>query len=244
MKKLLIGLLLGMGVVMGVQAEDVGFNIDGKNIVLKKSSKSFGSDEYSLNVKDFPSGIFLKATDVGGNELVNATELIKSRFIEKGFKVVKTLEEADVAIGFYSGGSLDMKSADQQAEHSVLPTGNQLSTGLGGAIGTTIALGPIGAVGYLIGSLLPGETATINGMSFIKPTYTTSWGKKYFKSNTKEGYKRNSADIKYQLDGESKAGDAVVLKLVIDQWINRYMVMDAEPSTSAIDPVSAVAATN
>lgn len=225
MKKLLIGLLLGMGVVMGVQAEDVGVNIDGKNIVVTETTNAFGSDESRLDSKDFPSGIFIQASTINGEILLNATEVIKSRFFEKGFKVVSSIDEADIAIGFISLKSLDMKNADQEVEHSLLPTANQIATGLGGSIGSTIVLGPVALAGYLAGTLFSDETAIIGGVSCLKPVYGTAHGKKYIYSSLKKnGEQTNSVKISYKLDKENKASDAIVLKMVIDQWIERYMI--------------------
>jgi hypothetical protein len=243
MKKIAIGLLLGMGVVMGVQAEDVGVNIDGKNIVVTSAEKSRGSNEERLHQKDFSSGIFLQASTLSGEVLKNASEIIKARFTEHGFKVVESPEIAGIAIGFITYGALDLKNADQQAEHSILPNSHQVAVNSGSVIGSVISLGPIGAIGYAAGWVMSsGEETTISGVSCLKPIYGLARGKKYIYSNEKNGEHTNNVKISYKFDNASKANDDTVLKMLVDQWINRYMVIDTSETLAA--PASSVAATN
>lgn len=242
MKKLLIGLLLGMGVVMGVQAEDIGVNIDGKNIVVTEATNAFGSEEKKIHSKDLQNAIYVEVATIGGDEFKNLSLLAKERFALKGFKVTDSPVGASVKISLNVTGSINMSDANKRADYSSLPTGSLVVVNGGAAIGTAISSGLPGLVGFALGGLYPSDIkASINGTVYIKPVEKTTWrGLKVFVS---ENNFINMMRVFYKLEKDKEASDDTAFKMLVDQWINRYMVLDAESAMHAILPVSAVAAT-
>lgn len=224
MKKIVIGLL---AVVMSIFAlsssAEEGVTYDGKNIALTSVSVASSSDGRKFNAKDLQNGVYIKlAPYFFGSELPNASELIRQRFAELGFKVNKEMEGSDMALLFDAQGSMDMSNAEAKAAHSRAPN----AVNIGGAVAAGVVAGIPGVLAFASGGLFPTDSrTTLNAMVLLKPNKN--------KSTVDGGTFTNGVTVKYKLEKGNEATEDLVLKMLVDQWVKLYIVADAPAANSA-----------
>ncbi|MDD5056546.1 MAG: hypothetical protein PHQ60_02135 [Sideroxydans sp.] len=231
---------------IGAHAEDVGVNIDGKNIQITEV-KATGERVFHSN--EFPKGIFVIANSspASGDRFPNAETIISARLKLQGFKVVEKVEDASVAIKFATSGTITTASVDSKAAYSMLPNAGQVTVNAGGAIASALTSGPAGVVGFLIGGLYQSDS---KGLMFVEvlqnPVVTRGWrGNENIGSGISNGTFAEGLHVYYRLEKDKEAQDDTIMKMLIDQWIKRYLVLDTEPvaaTTGAPIPASAVTA--
>jgi hypothetical protein len=245
MKKISLVLLVwfGIGMAMNAVAEEVsGVTIDGKKIVIVEADKKFFSQEHFLHSKDLQDGIYAIAVSGPGSLSVypNATAIIRERIVANGFKVVDKAEGSAVGLKFFTTGSLDMEDADKAAAASNLPNSGQIGSNVIGGLGAIAVAGIAGGAAYAIGSLFQSSKETVIGcMGIAKPL-----SNKMNESSEKEATIFNAIMyVDYKLEKDNKASDDIVLKMLVDQWIKRYLVLDTEPvAVSAVTHTETLAA--
>lgn len=207
---------------------EVNVVIDGETIQVTDIDNNFFSSEKKISSNDCGL-IYVEALNgFGPDRLKNAEAAIRERFVQKGFKTTENADDATIKITFSTGGSLSMKDADKAAEHSGLPNSNQVRDNVGSLIGSALAAGPGGAVAFLVGGLFGGDSKT-NLVGNVR---------------IKQGDKQfiDTPVIKYRLEQGKEASEDVVLKALTDQWINRYIKMEAVAITETAVAVSATSA--
>ena len=238
--KLVLAGILGTVLSVGAFAEEAkiaGVEIDGKKIAIESVGKH--GDERILHSKDLQDGIYIVAVAGPYSKTIypNATNIIRERFAASGFKVVDKAEGSALGIQFFTMGALDLENADKAAAASILPTANQVGINAPGFVLGVANVGIAGGIAYIAGGLLQSSSkAVMSGFSLLKPN-----DNKMFKSSSAEKDPQFSDGIKvnYKLEKENKASDDIVLKMVTDQWIKSFLVLDAAPA----EPVAASATT-
>lgn len=221
----------------GAMAEE-GVAYDGKNIALTAVTAAPSSDGRKFHTKDIQKGIYIKSANFFfGKEFPNSTVLIRERFEALGFKLSDTMEGSDLALLFDSQGSMDMSNADAKAAHSNMPS----TPNIIGAAGAGVVAGIPGLVAFASGGLFPTDSKTVlNAMVLIKPVKTKgTFGGEKTSSSVSDGTFTNGVTVKYKLEKGNEATEDLVLKMLVDQWIKLYWVIDGTPVAA-----SAVAATN
>jgi hypothetical protein len=239
MKKLFLSVAAMIAINMSgpALAADEMVTMDGKNILLTLVEAK-GNLDGKLHSKDLPNGIFVRVSDnsfpVNGASLPNAEALVKAIFVAHGFKVVDKAEGASVAVQFGSvGGSFNLVSANNQAEHGSVSSDKVVGTIVVAAVGG--GAGVLGAVASLF--IQTDERTSLMGFVSIKPEYK---GPNFLMSSEKNDHGANLL-VKYRLEKENKAQDDIILKVMIEQWIKQYMVKESDVAKIAT-PASAVAA--
>lgn len=235
MKKISLVLFVwfGIGMAMNAVAEEVsGVTIDGKKIVIVEAGKKFGSQEHFLHSKDLQDGIYALAVSVptGSTVYPNATAIVRERLKADGYKVVDKAEGSAVTLKFMTAGSLDMEDADKSAATSNLPNSGQIGSNVMGGLGAIASAGIVGGAAYAIGSLFQSsKEATV-----LCQSITNEKDAKIFST---------AMYVDYKLEKDNKASDDIVLKMLVDQWIKRYLVPDTEPvAVSAVTHTETLAA--
>jgi hypothetical protein len=216
-----------------VHAEEVaGVTIDGKKIVIVDADKKFFSQEHFLHRKDLQDGIYAIAGRGPAGDFIypNATAIIRERFKAKGYKVVDKAEGSAVTLRFFTTGELDMGDADKAAAASNLPNSGQIGSNVIGGLGAIAVAGIAGGAAYAIGSLFQSSKETVIACTSM----TNEKNPKIFNA---------IMYVDYKLEKDNKASDDIVLKMLVDQWIKRYVLLDTEPvAASAVTHTETLAA--
>lgn len=231
MKSFLTG-VLGVMLSFGAFAEEIaGVVIDGKKIAIE--SVGTHGDDRILHSKDLQDGIYALAVSGAGSytPLQNATAIIRERIAASGFKVADKPIGSAVGIRFYTMGKLDMEDADKSAAASILPSANQVAINAPGLILGVANVGIAGGVAYVAAGLLQSSSKTVlSGVSILKPSNNLM----FESSSTEKDFRfHDSIKVNYKLEKENKASDDVVLKMMADQWIKAYLVLDEAPAATA-----------
>jgi hypothetical protein len=206
---------------------------DGKKIVITDVGVMGGLDK-PIHSNEVPDGIFVRAsaaegTPVNGASLQYAEKLIKERFVIRGFKISEQAESASISIQFGStqNAKFSMAGANNIAEQSDLNKTKLVSGGL-----LMIGRGSAGVVGGLANILVKSdEKVYFMGLVSEKPKYSKP---NYLVSSNKGSDEMGTSVIKYKLfDKDDRAPDDAILKMLVDQWIDQYMVLDAPGVVSA-----------
>jgi len=241
--KMLIVLFASFFSIGAVAANDsaMGVIIDGKNIAITSVSTTPLISNKVVSNLDFPDGIFINVSHVfGGPRYLNAEALVRERFSSQGIKVVDKMEGASaMMMVMIPGGSFNLADADKKAAYSSLPNTDQVLINSGAVAGALMTGGPAVLIGLAVGSLFPVDSkATISTMIFMKPVMEKGmfFGEN-IRSSLKDGEFSNGIYISYKLEKGKEATDDIALKMVTDQWIKKFVLFDAQPST----PVAAAA---
>ncbi len=150
----------------------------------------------------------------------------------------ETIEGSDLTLLFDSQGSMDMSNADAKAAYSNMPS----TPNIIGAAGAGVVAGIPGLVAFATGGLFPTDSKTVlNAMVLIMPVKTKgTFGGEKIGSSISDGTFTNGVTVKYKLEKGNEATEDLVLKMLVDQWIRLYWVIDGSTPIAA----SAVAATN
>lgn len=211
----------------GAMAEE-GVTYGGKNIAMTAVSAAPSSDGRKFHSKDIRNGIYIKSANYFfGKEFPNSSALIRERFATLGIKVADTMEGADLALLFDAQGSMDMSNADVQAAHSNMPS----TVNIMGAAGAGIVAGIPGIVAFASGGLFPTDSKTVlNAMVLLKPVKSKGmFGGEKVASSVDGGTFTNGVAVNYKLEKGNEATEDLVLKMLVDQWIKLYLVMDGVP---------------
>lgn len=220
-------------------ALDNEFIIDGNKILVTDMESKLFSDEKIIHSKDYPNGIFIMIDeDVNGTAYPHAIKLVREIFTEKGFKIADQLDGSDLAINlsFYKtySGSFSVANAEKQAAHDSSMSGEAMIANAGVLAGAVLTSGPIAAAGGLMALLIDYDEKTLLGaMIYTKPVIDKSKsGLKAIKSSTGKVV-TNIADVDYRVakKKDGQAPDTAVLKMLVAQWVKRYMVLDVDPVT-------------
>lgn len=250
MKKLYLILVLAVSAMsVSAIADESGVVIDGKNIVVTEADRMMGSEDRVFNKTEFPKGIYVIANSSIGSldRFRNAEIVIGERLKLQGFNVVEKMEDASIAIKFSLSGTVAMSDADKQAAHSLLPSSGTIAINSGALIAGTVINGVPGAVGFLIGGLYPTDSKGIMAAEvLINPVITHGFfGMTGISSTTKDGVIFDTIMVRYKLEKGNEASDDTVLKMVVDQWIKRYLATDSQPvAVSSVVPVGTLAEAN
>lgn len=225
MKLVLVGIL---GAVLSVGAfaadETTGVTIDGKKIAIDLIKPQ--GDNRIMHSKDLQDGIYVAAVEWATVDpgYKNATKIIRERIEAKGFKVVDKVEGSSVGIHFWLLGDLKMVDADKSAPAD--------GKGVGLAVASFIG----GGVASLGGVFSSNSQSSLCGFSMLKPADARL---KKSTSTDKEPQFSDNIIFKYKLEKDNKATSDIVLTMMVDEWINHYLVLDAAPA----EPVAASATT-
>lgn len=205
---------------------------DGKKIVITDIGVSGGLDK-PIHSNDVPGGIYIRASAeafaANGASLLYAGKLIKERFVSRGFKIIDQAEQASISIQFGSiqNATFSMAGANNVAEQSDLNKAKLVS-------GAMLAMGrgPAGVVGGLTNILIKSdEKVYFLGLVSENPKYIAP---NFIASSNKGSDKTGTSVIKYKLfDKDERAPDDAILKMLVDQWIDQYMVLDVPGIVSA-----------
>lgn len=250
MKKLVLAVGVVMGLLAGMAMAEEMFVVDGKKILV---TSDLHQAELLIHSKDFPKGIFIRATTgggvpMGGGTLLNAGKIIKERFESKGFKVVEKFEDADIAIQFSSmGGNMNIVKANNNAAHSIMPDSGKLAANAGALAGAVMSGGVFAGVGYIAGAFIPtDESAFLTATVSKKPKFHQGgfFGIDSIISSVDDGDIYKHLGVKYRLDKEDQASDELILKLMVELWIKYNMVLDAPVATNATPAATTITPTS
>jgi hypothetical protein len=205
---------------------------DGKKIVITDIGVSGGLDK-PIHSNDLPDGIFIRASAEGnpmlGDSLQYAEKVIKERFASRGVKITDQVEQASVSIQFAShqNATFSMAGANNIAEQSELNKSKLVSS-----VMLAVGRGPVGIVGG-VGNFLVKSDEKVLFMGFVskKPKYNY---KHLIASDIGDDDKVGTMHVKYKLfEKDGRAPDDAILKMLVDQWIDQYMILDVPDVASA-----------
>ncbi len=223
----LVGVMLSFG-ALAEEAQLKGVEIEGKKIMIDLIKPQ--GDNRIMHSKDLQNGIYVAAVEWATVDpgFKGATKIIRERLEAKGFKVVDTVEGASVGIHFWLLGDLKMVDADKSAPAD------------GKGVGLAVASFVGGGVASLGGLFSSNSQSSLCGFAMLKPSDARL---KKTTSDDKEPQFNDNLIFKYQLEKENKATSDIVLTMMIDQWINTYLVLDTDSvAASAIAPAESLAA--
>jgi len=212
------------------------FIIDGNKILVTDVDSKLFSSEKIIHSKDYPNGIFIVIeNDINSKVYPHSTKLVRDIFTEKGFKIVDHADGADLAINlsFYKtySGSFSVANAEQQAAHDSSASAGAMIANAGVLAGAALTSGPAAAAGGLMALLIDYDEKTMLGaLIYTKPVIDKSKkGVNAIKSSTDVATNMNDVDYRVAKKKDGPAPDTAVLKVLVDQWIKRYMVLDIVP---------------
>lgn len=219
MKKMFFAVLAMFS--FGAQAADQLVEVNGKPFGITDTDNLFLSAEKKINAGAF----FITARQsIFDARLPNAEKTIKARFETNGLKVTDKIEEAQYAVMFVAGGSLNMVRAEQGLEQSAINSG-KVSGAISAMAGGMAVNGIAGGVGSVIGLLVPQDEE----VQFIGQVYEhaeidpkNGW---LVTKDSKDFY-TNKMSINYSQhpDKDKQPMQEDVLVMAVDQWIKRYVV--------------------
>jgi len=246
MKKVFLVVAMALGLMASAFAENQDMLVDGKLIRLTNEVGTAGADRV-FHTKDMPGGVYILTSANGPasqDNLPGAAALIRSIFIARGVKIADKPEDAGIAITFDMGGSATLVAANTKAEHSSLPSTGKVMSSVG-AIAAGMAQGGIyAAVGYLAGGLIETDERTyLSAFIMDKPVVRevglfTKHPRVVPTEDKMSSLTSNNVHITYRLEKGKEATDDAILKLMADQWINKFIVVDTSPAGAS--PASAV----
>jgi len=210
-------------------AADEGVVIDNKKILLTDVSVSGGSDGRTFKAADLTKGVHVKVAKMFyGKRYPNAEALVKERLTAKGIKIAEQEDGASLALMFDIGGSMDMESAEAKADYSSLPSTSKVAANAGAVAGAVVSFGTGGAAAAAVGFLFPVDSKSlINAMVLVEPKKTKGFLGEGLNSSVKNGTFTNGVSVSYKLEKDHEAPDDVVLKMLIDQWVSKYISNDS-----------------
>lgn len=241
---------------------------DDKKIYFTGAEVASSSAERIIHSIELPNGVYITTGDINGTSYPNTDKLIKAVFAERGFKLSDRLEGSSIMIEFDFNGKINMGKVEEQASKLPLLTAGsgevnpkasadpalqnsaKLTYGsvlLGGAISGNAMQRGMGASG-LIAAFVPASvhahdmTVEVAAHIWPKPELSKGFFGNDIVKETPDS-KINHTAIYYYAP---KVGYVfippetmmTILVTAVNQWIDRYMVLDAGPVA-----VSAVAAT-
>lgn len=223
-------------------AADELVTVNGKSFVLTDVSPG-GSDRV-LHSKDLQKGIYVRVATAptGGTRYPGAETIVNARLVANGFKVAEKDDGSDLIVNFIGTTSILAQASDITASSF---DGGKLMIKGGAAAAAFANGGAAGALGYVVGELLPiDERAGIYAMLIVGPTLHKGWfGRTAMSSD--DAFNSN-IEIKYQLakNNEDQAQADVIFTKMIDLWIKKTLVLDVNVTadTSALVPASATIA--
>lgn len=226
----LLGVLISMFTFNAFAEEGVTYG--GKNIAITAVDTARSSDGRKLQVADLQKGVYIKSANYFyGAEFVNASALIRSRFTTLGIKLSDSMENSDLALLFDAQGSMDMKNADAKAAHSNLPNNENIF----GAAGAGVVAGIPGIIAFASGGLFQSDSKTVlNAMVLLKPVKTKGMFGDKINSSVENGAFTNGITVQYKLEKSNEATEDLVLTMLVDQWIKRFIDLPAKPATPSV----------
>lgn len=205
-----------------------GVVIDGKNIAITEISSLIGfNDGKNISEKDLAKGVFVTlGFNVEKIQYPNAEAVVRERFANKGIKLVDKIEDAGISLVFLFSGSVDVKDADKKAAYSNLPSARVVAANGGALVAGYTTNGPGALLGFAIGSMFPVDSKSLVGVQVsIQPKISKGFFGTKIESSMDDGNFRDGMNIHYKLEKDKEATDDVVLKMMTDQWIQKYIAL-------------------
>lgn len=207
------------------QAVDEGVTINGKNIAV--SNVVTNGDERVINKSDLANGVFVSVNKfMAGDVRPNTTKILRERFAAAGIKLSDTVEGSSMSLQFDALGTIDIGDAETAAAYTSMPNSQQVAVNGGVVIAGVANLGKAGVIGALVGlAFKPDAKSSLMANINIQPHME---GKKV-RSSVKDGNFVDGVRVTYKLEKDKEAGDDVVLMMLADQWIKKYVQDDTKP---------------
>jgi hypothetical protein len=230
---LLLSVLISSSGAMAESASKVEI-VDGKNIEITDISISgIGMSDRTFKMDELSNGVYIVVSGsiFDAKKYPNAEEAVKRVFTRKGIKISENIDGSSLMLKLYMSGSLSMSDADKKAAHSNLP--NTTSVVVNGAIvaGGLVANGPSALVGAATGLLFNVDSkSTAQAMIIMQPKKFKGFFGEGIKTSVDNGDLTNNIAVKYKLEKDNEAGDDVVLTMLTEQWIKKFIPTDeSEP---------------
>lgn len=221
--------LVFMAIVsFGAMAAEEGVVYDGKIILMTDVSDAPSSDGRVFHSKDFPDGVYVRVAKMfHGERYPDLEAIVRECLAGKGFKMADNMEGSSMELAFTVFGKLSLEDANNKAAHSNRPNGVNVA----GTVGAALVAGAPGAIAFMAGSVFPTDSRTsLTAMSLMKPVKTKGlFGGEGLKSSVDGGTFTNGIAVKYKLEKDKEATEDAIFKMLVDQWMKRYVINDAEP---------------
>lgn len=245
MKKILsVIVVMSVLAMTGCASAPKNIAMDGKLIVVTdESTVPFLSDR-ALKKADLADGLFVRIAGNMYDKTVypNADVIVKERFTSRGIKLAETESDSSVIVKFYLQGSASLADIEKSANHATHIDSAELIVNGGIVAGNYISMGPVALAGAAVGLMFDQDKKTfIASLMTInpRPAITVNGVNK---ASIEKTDIVNGISVKYKLEKGKEARDEVVLKVLVDSWINKYIVLDPQPSTPVAAALPAVVA--
>ena len=206
---------------MNAIAEDKPIEIDGKHILVTDFKVA---NENKLKIKpEDEKSVFVYLSYPNRYAYPNARKIVESIFSSKGYKISDKFENAKYSIFLNFNGSLDISKADKYAANSYVPNAGQVATHVGALANSVLSGGVNGAAGWVIAELLQTDSySTISGSLRKDAVLKKGFFGEKLTGSDDEIY-GGTARVFYKLEKGKEASDDIVLKMVVNEWIDHFM---------------------
>jgi len=222
MKKLFI--VLGLFVAGQGFAADEGATINGKNIAILDTITT--SAERVIHKADLGNGVYITVNKMMFGEVrPNTTKVLRERFAAAGIKLADAEVGSSMSLRFDAGGTIDIGEAEKAAAYTAAPNAQQVMVNGGVVVAGVANLGKAGVLGTLVGlAFTPDAKSTIMAQVYMQPHMEKGFfGGENARSSIPDGSFIDGVRVTYKLEKDKEAGDDVVLMMLADQWIKKYI---------------------
>jgi hypothetical protein len=223
------------------QAADNGVVIDGKSIAIIDTVST--SAEHVIHTSDLAKGVFITVNKMTyGDVRPNTTKIVRERFAAAGIKLADAAVGSSMSLQFDAMGTLDIGDAEKALAYSAMPNAQQIAVNGGAIAAGVVNMGKAGVLGAIVGlAFTPDAKSTLMAQVYMQPHMEKGFfSGENLRSSVQDGSFIDGVRVTYKLEKGKEASDAVVLKMLVDEWIKKYVVVDAE-SISVSDMSATIA---